>query len=111
MFDEQLPNHEDWDCWMMVFRLNPQIFYIDQKLATYRIRSTSMARDKNASLKGFLLAINKQKGLYNKNSKEYKLLTRKAWITRVAYKLRVVIKMVKYLPIAQKMLAKRCSVI
>ncbi len=107
LFDEQLPNHEDWDCWVRVFRLNPRIFYVDQKLATYRIRSNSMARDNNANLVGFIAAINEQKSLCIKDSLEYRLLTRKLWITRITYKLRVIIKIGKNTTIVKRLLARR----
>ena len=30
-FDEMLPNHEDWDCWMSVFSMKPNIVFNDEK--------------------------------------------------------------------------------
>lgn len=66
-FDERLPNHEDWECWMNVFATSPEVFYIDKKLATYRIRSNAMCYDRNLMKEGFLMAIKKQKWLHRKD--------------------------------------------
>ena len=74
-FDESLPNHEDWDCWMEIFSLNPEVHFIDQKLAIYRIQSKSLCRDLGLMKKGYLLAINKQKNILKKNVEAYKLLS------------------------------------
>jgi len=60
-FDESLPNHEDWDCWMTLFALNPKIIYVDQPLANYRIRKHSVSYDISKNRQGYLMAINKQK--------------------------------------------------
>jgi hypothetical protein len=59
-YDENLPNHEDWDLLMNVFALNPMILYIDIKLANYRIRNGSICRNRKEMKKGYLKAINKQ---------------------------------------------------
>jgi glycosyltransferase involved in cell wall biosynthesis len=61
-FDETLPNHEDWDCWMRVFRLHPTIRRVHEKLAVYRVRSDSMARDDERMWSGFRQAIASQLG-------------------------------------------------
>jgi len=76
-FDEHLPNHEDWDFLISLLRLNPKIFYIDQKLAIYRLRESSMVSNRSSMKTGFLQAIRKQQGLFPKNSTEYKLLIKK----------------------------------
>src|SRR5580693_6270809 len=36
-FDPALPNHEDFDCWVSIFRLNPAVAYLDKKLCIYRV--------------------------------------------------------------------------
>lgn len=77
LFDEKLINHEDWDFLMNLFRLNPIIFYIDQKLAIYRLHESSMARYRLSMKNGFLQAIRKQQLFFPKNSTEQKLLARK----------------------------------
>ncbi len=77
LFNENLPNHEDWDCWINVFRLNPEVKYIDSSLAIYRIRKRSMVRDIMLMEKGYLQAIDIQKNKHDENSIEYDLLLRK----------------------------------
>lgn len=74
LFDEELPNHEDWECWMKVFALKPEVSYFDQKLATYRIRSTAMSFDRSRMHKGFVMALNKQVLRFAPKSLEFKLL-------------------------------------
>ncbi len=73
-FDETLPNHEDWDCWIRIFRNKPFVFFVNKKLAVYRIRSTAMSYDKKKMKEGFLKAIKKQKELFPPNSYEHSLL-------------------------------------
>ena len=77
LFDERLPNHEDWDCWMNIFKLNPEVKFIDVQLATYRIREGAMCYDGGHMKQGHLQAIDNQKGSFHQNSIEYRLLTRK----------------------------------
>ena len=67
-FDEKLMNHEDWDCWMSIFSLKPEIYFVDQILATYRIRSNSKCFDTDFMFNGYLNAISKQKEMLKKNS-------------------------------------------
>jgi hypothetical protein len=76
-FDEQLPNHEDWDCLMNIFRLNPEVFYVDQKLAIYRRHEYAMARDRLSMKNGFIRAIRKHRYSFPENSIEHKLLIKK----------------------------------
>lgn len=76
-FNEELLNHEDWDCWMNIFKLKPEVVYVDQKLATYRIRDDSMCRNKQLMNQGYLKAIKIQKASFSKISEEYGLLSKK----------------------------------
>jgi glycosyltransferase involved in cell wall biosynthesis len=77
-FNETLPNHEDWECWINIFRTNPEVRYTDQKLATYRIREKAMCHDKRHMKIGFLKVIEIQKEKFDVNSDEYKMLCKKA---------------------------------
>lgn len=85
-FDEQLPNHEDWDCWMQVFTLNPTVRYIDKKMAIYRIHTNGMCYDLRRMREGFLMAIRKQKKLLAHNITLKKLLQDKAKQIRYIYR-------------------------
>ena len=76
-FVETLPNNEDWDCWMNIFKLKPEVKYIDLKLATYRIQGTGVTSNRKLMITGYLQAINLQKKNFIKNSIEYKHLERK----------------------------------
>lgn len=77
-FNEELKNHVDWECWMNIFNLNPEVKYLDLKLATYRFRSEGRITNNKKELKrGFLQAISIQKEKFSKNELEYELLERK----------------------------------
>lgn len=98
-FDEQLPNHEDWECLINILRLHPKVFYIDNELSIYRVHESSMAQNRMSMKNGFTQAIRKQRGYYPKNSLEHKLLSKK--LTQVLnsyslYKIERILK--KYFP-------------
>ena len=59
-FDENLPNHEDWECWMNLFALNPRVIFIERPLVYCRIRRGSMCRNRVKMREGYISAINKQ---------------------------------------------------
>jgi len=59
-FDESLVNHEDWDCWMQIFRVALDIKYRPDKLAIYRHNQTSMTANLVTMRDGYLKAIDKQ---------------------------------------------------
>lgn len=58
-FDETLPNHEDWDCWMTLFGRIPTPIAIRQVLAYYRLHEQSMCVDRESMWLGFSRAIRK----------------------------------------------------
>ncbi|MGH7365334.1 MAG: glycosyltransferase family 2 protein [Candidatus Rokuibacteriota bacterium] len=60
-FDERLPSHEDWDCWMRVLGLGPTLRYVDQTLAVYRRRPDSVSSNRRLMRRGFLRAIDMQR--------------------------------------------------
>lgn len=76
-FDETLPNHEDWDCWMRIFSMKPTIKYVDRKCAIYRISSRSMCYDFKAMKYGYLKAIQQQIHLLKHDKKMVDLLSKK----------------------------------
>ena len=59
-FNERLPNHEDWDCWMRVFALDPAVLCVPQALAISRYHPRSMSRNVKRMRRGFLAAIDTQ---------------------------------------------------
>jgi glycosyltransferase involved in cell wall biosynthesis len=59
-FDETLRNHEDWDCWMHVFRRRPVVRRVAQKLVIYRVRMDSLSRAEEPNWRGFRQAIDLQ---------------------------------------------------
>ncbi|NTW31664.1 MAG: glycosyltransferase [Bacteroidetes bacterium] len=58
-FDTELPNHEDWDFHLKVASLSPKYKYQPNGIAYYRVRPTSMARDKELMIKGKKMCIKK----------------------------------------------------
>ena len=63
-FDESLPNHEDWECWMRVYALEPESLFVDRVLAIYRSGGL-VTSDRRANYVGFLAARAKQARLWN----------------------------------------------
>jgi glycosyltransferase involved in cell wall biosynthesis len=59
-FDITLPNHEDFDCWVNIFREKPTVAYLDKKLAIYRISEGSMSRNMIRMGEGFLQVLENQ---------------------------------------------------
>jgi glycosyltransferase involved in cell wall biosynthesis len=76
-FDERLPNHEDWDCWMRLFALNPRIVHVPSELAVYRVHAESMCRDIRQMRRGFLAALETQIELWQRDPVLVQLLEQK----------------------------------
>jgi len=76
-FDETLPNHEDWDCWMQILTTDPLILFVPDMLATYRYRPDSMSGNLNVMRRGFIRAVNKQKIAFRENDEMYGVLCEK----------------------------------
>jgi glycosyltransferase involved in cell wall biosynthesis len=60
-FDITLPNHEDFDCWVNIFRQEPTVAYLDKKLAIYRVSEGSMSRNMIPMGEGFLRVLENQR--------------------------------------------------
>ena len=56
-FDESLPNHEDWDCWMRILELEPLVLHTPGELAVYRLHPDSMTKNQRMMWRGFSRAI------------------------------------------------------
>jgi glycosyltransferase involved in cell wall biosynthesis len=76
-FNESLSNHEDWDCWMNIFKLKPEVLFAEDVLATYRIRESAMCADTKSMTRGWLEAITLQMKTFPKKSVEFQLLSKK----------------------------------
>ena len=76
-FEERLPNHEDWDCWMRVFMLNPRVVYVPGELAVYRQHPRAMSYNLKRMRCGFLTAIDIQLALCTDDSVLHDILRRK----------------------------------
>jgi glycosyltransferase involved in cell wall biosynthesis len=60
-FDPTLLNHEDFDCWVNIFRLRPIVAYLDKKLVIYRVSDGSMSRNMRKMGEGFLQVLDNQR--------------------------------------------------
>jgi glycosyltransferase involved in cell wall biosynthesis len=79
-FDETLTNHEDWDCWMQIFRLKPIVRRVPQKLALYRLHDESVCGNAGNRVKmwqGYKYALEKQSALSKKEPEIRTLLNKK----------------------------------
>lgn len=74
-FDETLSNHEDWDCWMQIFRLKPIVLRVSQKYAIYRLQNESVCASENLEKMwlGYKNALVKQSAIF-KHEPEIRLL-------------------------------------
>ena len=70
-FNVCLPNHEDFECWAQLFKLQNEYIYIDKPLCIYRITDNSMSKKMRLMGEGFILAINSllQKGIFSMSEK------------------------------------------
>lgn len=84
-FDQELQNHEDWDCWMKVFALDVTVRHVPRKLVAYRHYEQSMTHDAEKMWKGFSAALEKQQRIWRRDREISRLLARKMRITRIRY--------------------------
>lgn len=85
-FDTSLQNHEDFDCWLNIFKLQPQIKFINKKLCLYRSSDGSMSKQMKQMGEGFLQVLNKHinSGVYSNS--EIQLLLKKRRTVLVSYR-------------------------
>lgn len=76
-FDTALPNHEDFDCWVNIFRLSPTAAYLDSKLAIYRVSEGSMSQNMIRMGEGFLQVLDNQRKKPGQPASLRKVLNRK----------------------------------
>lgn len=80
-FNEELPNHEDWEFWVKLFYFSDSFYFNEKILSFYRIRKGSMSSEYNSMRKGFLKSASflqdffknqKEKELYKLTKEKYK---------------------------------------
>jgi len=76
-FDETFPNHEDFDCWLMIFSKNPEVIFIDEILCRYRLSDHSMSANMKLMGEGFLQVLNKHLQFKSYPGEIHSLLKRK----------------------------------
>lgn len=86
-FDETLPNHEDWDCWMQIFATDPEVHHVEGPLAIYRLHGASMCADRKKMWAGFCKAIRKQQRIFLHDPVMLEILKRKLEERRQAYQI------------------------
>ena len=80
VFDEELPNHEDWVFWCQLFYFSFGLIYLYEPLALYRQHSNAMTNNVTLMTKGHLLAAQKLCRFYKKvNNKALYIETRKKY--------------------------------
>lgn len=84
-FDERLPNHVDWDCWMQMAAHPVRWIYVDEVLAVYRITPNSITKDRRVMRRGFVHAIEKHLTRHRRNPEVRDLLLRKRHQTLCRY--------------------------
>lgn len=87
-FDETLTNHEDWDCWMQIFRLKPVVRRVPQKFALYRLHDGSVCgneENREKMWEGYGVALEKQRGIFSSEPELRSLLDKKLREMRKSY--------------------------
>ncbi len=84
-FDETLPNHEDWDCWMQIFALGPVVVPVPEPLAIYRLHDRSLTKDRAEMGRGFDVALQKQLLVFRDDPEMQERLFRKRAQMRRVY--------------------------
>lgn len=84
-FDEALPNHVDWDCWIRIFALEPLVFHVPGPLAIYRLHGGSLTTDRAEMRRGFDLALQKQLHVFRDDPEMERLLSEKRSQMRRVY--------------------------
>jgi len=88
-FDERLTRHEDWDCWMRIFALNPRVEHVPRDLAIYRRYSGSVSHDLARMRRAFRAAVDTQLALCVNDAVLHDLLVRKRAEMNMSYALRI----------------------
>ncbi len=85
-FDETLPNHEDFDCWLRIFSKHPLVIYHNEILCRYRLSNHSMSSNIKLMGEGFLKVLNKHLKMKSYSPEIHSLLKRKKLEVMQLYK-------------------------
>ena len=85
-FDETLPNHEDFECWLAIFSKDPRVIFTDKILCRYRLNDASMSTDMRRMGEGFIQALNKHLKIKWYSKRVRLLLNQKRLSVLQAYK-------------------------
>jgi len=85
-FDETLPNHEDFDCWLAIFSKNPHVIFNDEVLCRYRLSDYSMSTNMRLMGEGFLQVLNRHLNLKSYSAEIHSLFKRKRLEVLQGYK-------------------------
>ena len=85
LFDETLPNHEDWDMWMRVAHEATEFTFNPEELAVYRYGIHSMSRDPTSMWRGFNLAIKKNLELLRADKESVQCLHYLSYVNDYVY--------------------------
>jgi glycosyltransferase involved in cell wall biosynthesis len=88
-FDEALPNHEDWDCWLRIFASSIDVAFVHEVLATYWLNPGSMARNPVRMWRGLKMVTGKQIRLHSRDEMISGALRRKTDRMRATYYTRI----------------------
>lgn len=87
-FDESLPTHSDWECWMRIFALGLESVFVSRTLAIYRKPAPmtgNLTSDPLAMHAGFVSALAKQARAWGGDSTMGRLLALKRKKTELDY--------------------------
>jgi glycosyltransferase involved in cell wall biosynthesis len=84
-FDETLPSHEDWDCWLQLFAIDPPLLHSEEKLATYRLHEGSASGNRALMWKGMEMVCRKQEKAFSHDPEIRALLATKREEMRQIY--------------------------
>ena len=76
-FDEGLPSHEDWDCLMQIFKIEPKVVHVAGALAVYRLHPASLSKNQAKMAQGYDLALEKQISAFEGDPETQERLLRK----------------------------------
>ena len=97
-FDETIPNHEDWDCWLQLFRREVYVVHVAQELVTYRVRPGSMSSNERMMWKGIERVCRKHIALHADRPLIVEALRRKMRRMRRLYRNRMLDRLLGRLP-------------